>query len=296
VGTALVYRLASTQFTSEIHWINQTLANIEYRAIDIQQGLALARCCRTIESYEEDQARRVLPEIDLLVLTLGARVTEDLRREGLYPENRRIYREKVLPALEGYKGLVLVVTNPVDLMTRVFARETALAPRRVMGLGTVVETARLRASLGSYLTPRHPAREVQAFMVGTHNEHCVVVAPERGVAQGTGLDPKVIAAARREVVLGADRVKLDTRSTLFPIVEGAVAVSRALATDAGSILTVSVLNPEDADGLCYSVPCILGRAGVIQRLTGCLADQDVEAGVKKCREKLRSVLQKAGEP
>ena len=114
------------------------------------------------------------------VLTLGAPVSGELRRADLYPANRKVFREVVVPAIKGYTGIVLVVTNPVDLMTRLLLREAGLSDRKVMGLGTVVETARLRASLGSYLTPRHLARDVEAYMVGTHDAHCVVVLPEGG--------------------------------------------------------------------------------------------------------------------
>jgi L-lactate dehydrogenase len=296
VGTALVYRLASTRFTTEIHWINRTLERIECRVIDIQQGLAFAPCCRLIKPYAMDQARPVIERLDLLVLTFGAPVSGRLKRADLYPANRDVFRDAVVPAIRGYAGIVLVVTNPVDLMTRLLLHETGLSDQKVMGLGTVVETARLRASLGSYLTPRHLARDVEAYMVGTHDEHCVVVVPEGGGrATGAGLDPEVIAHARQEVIRAAKRVKRDERSTLFPIVEGSVAVARAVAADAGDRLTVSARDPDSGADLCYSMPCSLGQSGILGRHTECLDDPGVKAGVEQCKLELEKVLRTSGE-
>ncbi len=296
VGIALVYRLASTRFTTEIHWINRSLDKIECRVIDIQQGLAFSPSCRLIKPYAMDQARRVVDRLDLLILTLGVPVSGELKRADLYPVNRDVFRGAVVPAIKGYAGIVLVVTNPVDLMTRLLLREATLSDQQIMGLGTVVETARLRASLGSYITPRHLARDVEAYMVGTHDDHCVVVLPEGGgVATGAHLDPEVIDHARQEVIRAAERVKRDERSTLFPIVEGSVAVARAVAATAGDVLTVSVRDPDSGADLCYSMPCAIGQSGIQSRGTDCLADPDVKAGVAKCQDVLERVLRASDE-
>ena len=105
----------------------------------------------------------------------------------------------------------------------------------------------------------------------------------------------MIRHAREEVIRGAERVKRDERSTLFPIVAGSVAVAQAVAANAGDVLTVSVGDPDSAADLCYSMPCSLGQPGILGRLTECLADLDVKDGVAKCQQALERVLRANGE-
>ena len=187
IGKGLAYRLTTTLFTSELHWINRTLDKIQFRVIDLEHGLDFAPTCRSATPHLQENAAKVLKSAGILVLTLGAPVGPDQKRADLYPNNRDILSKSVIPALRGFDGIVLVVTNPVDLMTRWVQRESGLPAERVFGLGTVVETARLRASLGSYLSPVRPAREVQAYAVGTHDEHFVPIAmPGLGIGDSVG--------------------------------------------------------------------------------------------------------------
>jgi malate/lactate dehydrogenase len=107
------------------------------------------------------------------------------------------------------------------------------------------------------------------------------------------LDPKqreaILRSARDEVVEGANRVKAGGKgSTLHPIVEGAVEVAAAIAFDRRSILTVSVLDRDRE--LYYSLPCTLGRAGVVEKHLDLLQTSEIQAGLEICREGLRATL------
>jgi malate/lactate dehydrogenase len=93
-----------------------------------------------------DRMDRMLSQIDVLVLTLGNRVPSGSTREQMFKLNAAVFRSSVLAALSSsFKGIVLVITNPVDLMARLVFREAHLDKNRVIGLGTVVESARLQA-------------------------------------------------------------------------------------------------------------------------------------------------------
>ncbi len=292
IGSGVAYRLTTTPFTSRLYWINRTYENVESRVVDIEHGLAFAPSCWGATACLEEEAAEILREVGMLILTLGAPVPPGKTRQDVYTTNCGICREAVIPALrQGFEGVVLVVTNPVDLIARFIQKETGLPPQRVLGLGTVVETARLRRSLASYLSPPRPAREIWAYAVGSHDQNFVPVAMDE-IAMGLGLDPEqrraILEDARGEVVEAADRVKADEKSTLHPIVEGAVEVAEAVALDRRSILTVSVLDTDE--DLYYSLPCTVGSNGLIERHLDLLQAPEIRAGLETCREGLRATL------
>lgn len=291
VGEALAQRLVMSPFVSELHWINRTVEKIEARCIDLEHGLAFAPTCRRVEAYAQGDAQRVAKRVDVVLLVGGAAVDPGAEREAVYMPNRDLFRATILPALTDTKALILVVTNPVDLMARVVFRECVKDSRRVLGLGTVVETARLRAALGAWLSPRRHAREVWAYAVGTHDKNFVDVV---GSVVGVGAaapGAELIERAREEAALGAKRVRAGEQKTVQPIAEGVMAVFHAIASDSANILTVSVVDEKDADGLFYSVPCRLGHGGVMQQHREVLDAAKLKAGL----DGLRATLRKAGE-
>jgi L-lactate dehydrogenase len=288
LGTGLARRLSISPHVSELHWVDRSVGKIESRAVDIQHGLAFAPCCRAVRRYQQKRVARAVSQVDVLVLTLGQGLPPDeADRSRLLTGNVSLYEETVVPAVAGFKGVVIVVTNPVDAMTWLLVNRTNLEPHRVLGLGTVVETARLRASLGSYLVPARPPREISSYVIGTHDEHCVVVAGE--IAPGGELDSETLAAARDEVLVGANRAKGKDGATLHPVVEGVAAIIDAIASDSRATLTVSA--HDEATDLCYSVPCAVGRDGVVERYIAGLDDNDVAEKLAACRTRLEERLQ-----
>lgn len=300
LGPALAYRLATTSFVSELFWANRTYDEIAPRVIDIEHGLAFAPTCHAVHGYRQEAISEMLPLLDVLVLTLGKRVLSGMTRADVYAQNAAIFRSTVVPALrDGFKGIVLAVSNPVDLIARLLYREARLDPQRVFGLGTVVETARLRASLGSYLSPQRPAREVWAYAVGTHDPNFVpVVMPGLAVGDTTGESElaDLVALAKGEVAKAADRVKTVDGSSVHPIVEGVIQVLQAIAFDRRSILTVSVLDPDTPEELFYSVPCCIGQTGIVMRHTEILNHPEVCTEIVKCCDAIRRTLAETGEP
>jgi len=180
-------------------------------------------------------------------------------------------------------------------MARLIHVEAGVGAQQVYGLGTVVETARLRRSLSSYFLRPRPAREVRSYAVGTHDENFVPVMrddDELGPISG----PSLTEVACAEVGRGAARVKDDAVQTLHPIVEGAMSVVEAVGGDSGATLTVSVLDPQDPDHLFYSVPCAVGRDGVDPDHRGTWRTPEIEKGLDCCRAALRSVLSGSAKP
>lgn len=295
VGAGIACRLATMPFVSELFLVNRSYEVAFARAIDIGHGLAFAPSCWTVRAVPEERVQERLGEFDLLVLTQGTGVKKGATRADLYPANRDIFRRNVLPALAGFEGVVLVVSNPVDLMARLLVVEGRLPTDRVMGLGTVVETARLRAALASNAIPARAAHDVWAYVVGSHDDACVC-AQATHIGPSLMVSPDDLATARDEVIQGARRVRESVSDeakkfgTLHPIVEGAVAVVGAIATDARRTLTVSVEDPDTSDRVFYSLPCTLGRGGILERHAHLLEEPQTRAGIQRTIEQLRATL------
>lgn len=267
VGWFLASRLCMSPVVTELVWINRTFARIDRRCLDFGHGLAFAPTCRLVTPRSQEDILDLTPSIDLLILTIGDKVTEGRTRADSYEANRAMFEETVRPFLsKNFGGIVLVVTNPLDLMVRVIQQWQILPPHRVFGLGTVVATARLKKALADYTSPELSPRDVQAYAIGTHDDQFVPMARQE-LAPGFILPeqafPGILDQCRNEVVGAANRVKKDTHSTLFPIVEGIVQVVESIGLDRRDILTVSVLDPQGPDGWCYSLPSVVGREGVL---------------------------------
>jgi hypothetical protein len=184
-------------------------------------------------------------------------------------------------------------------MARLVYREAIGDDRRVLGLGTVVETGRLRVALADHLRPSRAPRDMWALAVGTHDAlfrsvvRREVVCPhypedEFAAAVRQATDEVIRAAARVKVAATLD--SSNRGATIHPIVEGIVLVLEAIASDRDALLTVSVRDPGSPRDLFYSVPCRVGRRGVSERLSR-LCDEEAADGLAKCREGLLRVLQ-----
>jgi L-lactate dehydrogenase len=287
IGRGIARRLVSEPFVSMLHWVNRG-ESVRGCVVDLKHGLAFAPSCHEVLSYLQADAARAVSRSELVVLTHGVGVTEGSDRASLYPHNRAIMRETVVEVLRGFTGVVLVVTNPVELLARSIAREAVLDRKQVIGLGTLVETARARAARADYLSPSRPARNIPIHAVGTHDEHVVLQ-----LDGDQGLEPEqrgpILERVHHEVTAGAKRVKQFIDGTQCSVVEAAVEVARAVANDSRTLLTVATLDQQDPDGLFYSVPCILGQSGLYERRDDILDPQTREA-LTGGQEAMRAVL------
>jgi L-lactate dehydrogenase len=291
LGSPLVRRLTMSPHISEVRWINRSRERIAGDAIDIEHGLAFAPTCHWFDWQPETAAEAVLGESDVVVLTAGQGVPPGDQRAAQYHDNQRFYRDKVLGSLDGFAGIVLVVTNPVDLMARLVYQEGLGDDRRVLGLGTLVETGRLRVALADHLRPARTPRDIWAFAIGLHDPSFLPVAQREVLCPATTAEDfdDALRQARGEVAWAADRVKQGGGATVHPIVEGIVTVLQAIATDGHDLMTVSARDPETPDNLFYSVPCIIGRQGVITRCADLCPASDLAACRAHASDLLRSI-------
>jgi len=192
--------------------------------------------------------------------------------------------------LRGYRGVVIVVSNPVDVITRVMADASGLPPERVIGTGTVLDTARLRQVLGRELglSPN----SVHAMVVGEHGDSEVVLWSSAHVG-GVPLRSYPGWKPDREPVLAAE-----VRTAAYEIIKrkGATnhaiglctaAVLRAVLRDQHQVLTVSRVQPA-MNGVALSLPAVVGSKGAVQVL-----EPEMSADERAALAKSAEVLGKA---
>jgi len=283
IGIGLGFRLATCNFVSSLAWINRDYSKVSGRVVDIEHGLAFAPSCRSAVAIPgEDRAavRACLQDTDILIITQGKKVEPGSDRDKLLESNVPVM-DAAAPSIEGFKGIVLVISNPVDALTRRIQDMTDLPSERIMGLGTVVETARLRAAVAGHMIPAPPPRTLWCYAVGTHDNGVQLVRGPTGIGL-PDLHERVWASLHAEVVKAPARVKAGGVGTLHPVVEGAILVARCIAHDTGDLLTVSVR--DEASGCCFSVPVAIGRGGVLSHHIEGIPRESLEA----CRAAARA--------
>ena len=152
----------------------------EGEAMDLEHGSMFYRADATVRSVDLDE---IVEQTDAVVLCAGRGGASGESRLSLLRDNHALATE-LGTALRAYRGVVVVVTNPVDVLTQVLADASGLPPARVIGTGTMLDTARLRYELAERLRI-HP-RSVHADVVGEHGDSSVCLWSSASIG-GRGL-------------------------------------------------------------------------------------------------------------
>lgn len=215
-----------------------------------------------------------LADADVICITAGLRRKPDESRLALINRNVVLFRS-ILAEIKS-KGMkadanVLVVSNPVDILTYIAEKELGLPKGRVIGLGTLLDTLRFRSLLAMNL--KAPATQVHAMILGEHGDSMVPVWSSASVAglpleKYPGYTPKLGADVfQRAKTSGAEMIKKKTGAG-FAVGVSIAEVIHALALDAKRVLPVSTVQAG-----CYglrdvalSVPTVVGRGGAEKTL------------------------------
>ena len=265
----------------------------EGEAMDLAHGASFYPAAQVRAATVEE-----LIDTDAVVIAAGRGGKPGESRLELLRDNAKTVRE-LGKRLRDYRGLVIVVTNPVDVLTYVVTESSGLPPERVIGTGTMLDTARLRQVLGAEL--RLDPRSVHAQVIGEHGDSEVVLWSSAQVG-GTALRswPGWSRDREREV---AERV----RTAAYEIIKRKGATNHAIGLVTAAllrwtlrgerrVLTVSRVQSERALGLrdvALSLPTIVGGDGatevVVPEMDG--AERD---GLERSAEVLRNALASIG--
>jgi len=263
VGSSVAISTLRSGVARELLLHDTRTAVAEGEAMDLAHGASFYPAATVRAAPLEE-----LHAADAIVIAAGRNSTADQSRLDLLRENAGLARE-LGRAFSNYRGVVVMVTNPVDVLTHVFQKASGLAPERVIGTGTMLDTTRLRQHLGRELGL--DPRSIHAQVIGEHGDSEVVLWSSARVG-GTPLRAWAGWNAERET-----RVAKDVRTAAYEIIRRKGATNHAIGLvtasllqsilqDERRVLTVSRVQSGDSgtDDAAFSLPAVVGAAGASQ--------------------------------
>ena len=263
VGTSVAVSTLQAGVASALWLHDLNAARAEGEAMDLAHGAAFYPECelRTATLAEMRQCR-------VVVVAAGRNSRPGETRLDLLRDNARVIAE-IGRGLAGYTGTVVMVTNPVDVLTLVMQQASGLAPEHVLGTGTMLDTARLRQMLGRELGPA--VNSIHAQVVGEHGDSEVVLwsgAQVGGVPvrQWPGWRPEAEARLAHEVRVAAYEVIRRKGATNHAIGLVTARLLRSLLRNERRVLTVSRVQQGACglQGVALSLPTVVGADGATQ--------------------------------
>lgn len=268
VGATCAFALQIRGLVSEIVLINSNPDRAEGEAMDLNHGALFSRPLRVWAGNYSD-----CRDADIVVLAAGVAQKPGETRLNLLKRNVEIFNQ-IVPQIVEYtqKAILVVVSNPVDILTYVTIKSSGFPAQQVIGSGTILDTARFRYLLSQYF--RIEPHSIHAFILGEHGDSQVPIWSLANIA-GIRLEEYGKQNGRRLNALDRDEIASETRraayeiisrkgATYYAIAAGLVRIIEAIVRDENSVLTVSSL-VQDFPGLedvCFSLPSILNRQGV----------------------------------
>lgn len=280
VGTSVAVSTLLSGAASALWLHDLNVARAEGEAMDLAHGAAYYPDCE-LRTAALDEMR----QCDVVVVAAGRNSRPGETRLDLLRDNARVVTD-IGRGLAGFAGTVVMVTNPVDVLTLVMQQSSGLPPERVLGTGTMLDTARLRQKLGRELGPA--ANSIHAQVVGEHGDSEVVLwsgAQVGGlpVRQWPGWSSATEARLAREVREAAYEVIRRKGATNHAIGLVTANLLRCLLRSERRVLTVSRVQIDTAaqalglQGVALSLPTVVSARGGMQVLLPKMDDDEVAA-------------------
>jgi L-lactate dehydrogenase len=266
---------------SEIVLIDVDKKRSEGEAMDLNHGVSFVRPVRVwAGDYQDCQGA------DIVVIAAGLAQKPGESRLDLVNNNVEIFR-RIIPEIKEYNttGILLVATNPVDIMTYAALKLSGFPDSRVIGSGTILDTSRLRYVLGERL--KVDPRNIHAYIIGEHGDSEVPAwslasvagakLKDYSAAYGQELDDPYLNSIFEQVKNAAYKIIELKGRTYYAIGLGLTRIVESIIRDENAILTVSSLLHDyyGVDDVCLSVPTIVNRSGVREVLKLPLTDEEI---------------------
>jgi L-lactate dehydrogenase len=273
VGASFAYALMQHGLANELVLIDIDRARAEGEAMDLNHGLPFVRPMRMYAGEYSD-----LAGCAVVVITAGSNQRPGETRLDLLQRNAAVFREIVPQVVRANPaGIIVIATNPVDILTQISAEIAGLEVGRVIGSGTILDTARFRYLLGEHY--RVDPRSVHAYIVGEHGDSELALWSLANIA-GVRLRDFVGANGQGYNQAAMDRVFEQTRTAAYEIIKrkkatyyaiglGLLTIVEAILRDQHTVLTVSspMVGQYGVEGIAISMPSIVGQRGIEEVLT-----------------------------
>ena len=289
VGMSYAYSLLNQNVCDELVLVDLDKKRAEGEAMDLDHGLAFSAANMKIYAGEYSDCQ----DADIVVICAGVAQRPGETRLALLKRNAKVFQSIVEPvAASGFDGIFLVATNPVDIMTRITYSLSGFNPRKVLGSGTALDTARLRYLLGEYLLV--DPRNIHAYVMGEHGDSEFVPWSQAQVATKSILElcnenPEIqkekLAEIEKEVQGAAYKIIEAKSATYYGIGMALTRITRAILGDENSVLTVSaMLRGEYGQADVFvGAPCIINKNGVQRVLKLSLSKEELGHLENSCK-------------
>ena len=294
VGSASAFALMQSGLFSELVLIDANHDKAEGEAMDIVHGLPFAGQMKIYAGDYDD-----IVDAAVIIVTAGAAQKPGETRLDLVNKNVNIFKS-IIPeiAKRNYKGILLIVANPVDILTYTAVKLSGLPENRVIGSGTVLDTARLKYALGEHLEV--DSRSVHSFIIGEHGDSEIVAWSSTNVS-GIPVNDFCELRGHFNHEEAMHRIADDVKNSAYDIIEKkgatyygiAMSVKRiceCIMRDEKSILPISSMMHGEygISDICLSMPTVVGREGVETRVPIQLNEQE-ESALSASAEQLSKV-------
>ena len=288
VGMSYAYSLLNQSVCDELVLIDVNKTRAEGEAMDLNHGLAFAGASMRIYAGNYDDCR----DADIVAIAAGVAQKPGETRLDLLKRNTEVFRSIIEPVTaSGFNGIFLVATNPVDIMTRITCALSGFNPRRVLGSGTALDTARLRYLVGEYL--KVDPRNIHAYVMGEHGDSEFVpwsqalLATKPILELGKEIGPEFsqrLEDIEDEVRTAAYKIIEAKKATYYGIGMALTRITKAILGDEHSVLTVSAMLRGDYGqrDVFTGVPCIINQDGIQKVLPLSLTEEEMEKFARSC--------------
>lgn len=280
VGISFAYQLSTAALCEELVLIDSNHAKAEGEAMDLNHGISFAPSPVRIWAGDYSDCR----DADIVVITAGAAQKLGQTQMDLAEQNATVVRDVTNQVMaSGFDGILVVATNPVNVMAHVAWKASGLPKRRVIGSGTVLDTARLRYKVGEYfdLSPRN----CHVYYMGEHgaggfvawnNARIYGKSIEQLLEENNQYSQADLDDIYQRVRDAANQIIEYKSAAYYAIGLGLLRIVRAIVRNENSVVTIGAhLDGEyGVSGLHIGVPALIDRTGIRQIIEIDLTDAE----------------------
>ena len=294
VGSATAFTLMQSRLFSELVLLDVNMEKADGEAKDIAHGIPFAGQMKIYAGTYDDAA-----DAAIIIITAGANQKPGETRLDLVQKNTAIY-QSIIPEIvkRDFGGILLIVSNPVDILTYVALKLSGLPENRVLGSGTVLDTARLKYALGEHLGV--DSRSVHSFIIGEHGDSEFAAWSSTNVSgiplndfcemRGHFNHDAAMDAIAEKVKNSAYEIISKKQATYYGIAMSVKRICECIVRNERSILPVSAMMHGEygIEDITLSMPAIVGIGGVETHVPIALSEEEAEKLVESAK-KLKEV-------
>lgn len=289
VGMSMAYTMLNRGGVNELVLIDLDENKAKGEEMDLNHGMPFAPQKMTIKAGNYDECS----DAQVVVITAGIAQKPGQTRLELAETNARIMKsitESIMKS--GFNGIIVVASNPVDLMTYVVSEVSGLPKNQVIGSGTVLDSARLRYILSDYF--EISSKNIHAYIMGEHGDssfvpwnHAYVGCKKvEDIVKEQNKSKEHLEEIHKEVVNSAYEIIEKKKATYYGIGMSLSKIVKSILDNDNSVLTVSTYLKDGEygqDDIYIGVPAVVNKTGVRELLTLKLSEEDQKKLDESCR-------------